>query len=63
MVTLTYRELDAINDALFDTLIKTQQTSRSSCARALEKVLSMVSEARNIRPKPQFTLIREGEEE
>lgn len=63
MVTLTYRELDAITDALFDTLIKTQQTTRKPCARALEKVLSMVSEARNIRPKPQFTLIREGEEE
>lgn len=63
MVTLTYKELEVINDALFDTLIKTQQTSRSSCAHALNKVLDMISEARNIRPKPQFTLIREGEEE
>lgn len=61
MVTLTYRELDAIKDALFDTLIKTQQTTRKPCARALEKVLSMVSEARNIRPKPQFKLTHEEE--
>lgn len=58
MVVLTYTELVAIKDALFDTLIRTPQIRNKPSARALNKVLDAIVEVRvsGVKPKPGFLI-------
>ena len=68
MVTFMFEELDAIRAALATVVVCALDKDDESGEfgqriRAWKLVLAAMKEAENIEPKPQFTLIREGEEE
>lgn len=63
MVTLTYKDLDLISDILFLVLTRIPPREGEPYVYALNKILAAMKEVAGIEPKPQFTLIREGEEQ
>lgn len=61
MVTLTYRELDAINDILFLVLTRIPPREGEPYVHALNKILDAMKEVKDVEPKPLFMLTHEGE--
>ena len=61
MVTLTYKDLDAITGALALVQDEEQQLNPEPYERAFKKVITVMKEAENIEPKPRYKLTREGE--
>lgn len=61
MVTLTYKDLDAITGALALVQDEEQQLEAEPYERAFKKIIAAMNEAENIEPKPKFKLTLEGE--
>lgn len=61
MVTLTYKDLDAITGALALVQDEEQQLEAEPYERAFKKVVVAMKEAEGIEPKPKFKLTLEGE--
>lgn len=57
MVTLTYKDLDAITGALALVQDEEQQLEAEPYERAFKKVITVMKEAEGIEPKPPFGII------
>lgn len=61
MVTLTYKDLDAITGALALVQDEEQQLEAEPYERAFKKIITAMKEAEGNEPKPKFKLTHEGE--
>lgn len=61
MVTLTYKDLDAIAGALALVQDEEQQLEAEPYERAFKKIVAAMKEVEGIEPKPKFKLTLEGE--